>query len=130
VLLSSIGEYRRLDTSRFIDAVLQSADRWLANPAKGAPWITGYDFQALGPDGLDEVLKLWRRDAALWGAHLDDEDRRAIDEDLARHAEAAGAPEVAETVEPDASDEPGESGDVGERDEPDASGKPGKPAEI
>ncbi|HEX7491465.1 MAG TPA: hypothetical protein VF337_07155 [Candidatus Limnocylindrales bacterium] len=92
-LAVSIDEFRRPDTFRFIDAVLQSADRWLANPIEGAPWIDGYDFAALGPDGLEEVLKLWRRDAALWGAHLDDEDLSALQEDIARHAEAAGATE-------------------------------------
>lgn len=88
-MMTSIDEFRRPDTLRFIDAVLQSADRWLADPVEGAPWISGYGFETLGPDGLDEVLGLWRRDAVLWGAHLDDEDRLALKADLARHATAA-----------------------------------------
>jgi hypothetical protein len=115
-LMASIDQYRRPDTLRFIDAVRQSADRWLAHPSPELPWIAGYDFRALGPDGLGEVLKLWGRDATLWGAELDDEDRRAIKADLARHTEAADA---ANSNEPDAPapDEPA----------PDPAGAPWRP---
>jgi hypothetical protein len=88
-LMVSIAEFRRLDTFRFIDAVRQSADSWLANGVDGAPWIADYGLGALGPDGLDEVLKLWPRDAVMWGAHLDDDDLRALKEDMARHVEPA-----------------------------------------
>ena len=95
----SLEEFRRDDTFRFIDAVWQSADRWLAEPVPSRPWITSFEFEALGPDGLAEVRKLWGRDAAMWGARLDDEDRLAIAADLARRAssaEPAPAPEPAD----------------------------------
>ena len=85
-LQASLDAFRRADTYRFIDAVQQSADRWLAAPATGRPWIASYDFEALGPDGLAEIRKIWGRDAAMWGADLDDDDRRAIKQDLARRA--------------------------------------------
>jgi len=126
VLLSMIDEYRRPDTFRFIDAVHQSADRWLASPVDGTPWIAGYDFQALGPQGQGEVRKLWRRDASFWGAHLDEEDIHAINEDLARRAEATS---VAAPVAPerDVSGEPVASRGPGELDEPDESHRPGEP---
>jgi hypothetical protein len=114
-LMVSLDEFRRSDTYRFVDAVLQSADRWLDNPIKDTPWIAGYDFEALGPDGLDEVLRLWRRDAVLWGAHLDDEDRLALKEDLARHAEETAAtepePEEEAKAQPALSDDPAPSDD-------------------
>jgi hypothetical protein len=84
-LRDSIEEFRRPDTSRFIDAAQQSADRWLASPA-GRPWVASFDFEALGPDGLDEIRKIWGRDAAMWGADLDNDDRGAIKQDLARRA--------------------------------------------
>jgi hypothetical protein len=84
-LAISLDEFRRDDTYRFIDAVQQSADRWLAHPV-GRPWIGSFDFEALGPDGLTEVRKIWGRDAAMWGAALDEDDLCAIQEDLARRA--------------------------------------------
>jgi hypothetical protein len=90
-LCSSLDEFRRQDTNRFVDAVKQSGDRWLALPCRDEPWIDTYDFGVLGPDGLEEVKLLWGRDSVLWGADLDDDDRRAIKEDLARRA-AAMAP--------------------------------------
>jgi hypothetical protein len=82
----SLEEFRRDDTFRFVDAVWQSADRWLAQPSISGPWITSFDFETLGPDGLAEVRKIWGRDAAMWGARLDDDDRVAIAADLARRA--------------------------------------------
>lgn len=82
----SLEEFRRDDTFRFIDAVRQSADRWLAVPEPRGPWIASFEFEALGPDGLAEVRKIWGRDAAMWGARLDDDDRVAIAADLARRA--------------------------------------------
>jgi hypothetical protein len=92
-LLASLEEFRRPDTDRFIDAVGQSADRWLAQPSAIRPWIASFDFEALGPDGLGEVRQIWGRDAALWGAQLDDDDRRAIKEDLARRAASTPKPD-------------------------------------
>jgi len=95
-LRDSLEEFRGEDTYRFIDAVQQSADRWLADPSATRPWIASYDFEALGPDGLSEIKKLWGREAAMWGAILDDGDRRAIHEDLARRA--APQPEAHEQL--------------------------------
>jgi hypothetical protein len=85
-LAASLKRFRRSDTQDFIDAVRQSADRWLAAPSASAPWIASFDFEALGPDGLAEIRRIWKRDAALWGAQLDEGDRRAIAQDLARRA--------------------------------------------
>ena len=98
-LESSLEEFRRPDTGDFIDAVRQSAQRWLAGPAHGRPWIASFDFEALGPQGLDDVKRIWPRDAVLWGAHLDEDDSRAIDEDLVRRSSAA-APEPEHSPEP------------------------------
>jgi hypothetical protein len=96
----SMDDFRRDDTSRFIDAVHQSADRWLAHTA-GRPWISSFDFEALGPDGLTEVRSIWGREAAMWGASLDDDDCRAIDEDLARRAKSSEpAPQPASDSSP------------------------------
>lgn len=102
-LQTSLEEFRRPNTVRFIDAVQQSADRWLATPARW-PWICSFEFEALGPDGLSEVRKIWGRDAAMWGADLDDDDRRAIKEDLARReaASAKAAPGRVEAAAPPA----------------------------
>jgi len=85
-LMSSLEDFRRPDTSAFIDDVEKSAELWLARWPVRPPWIAPFDFGILGPNGLDEVREIWGRDAALWGAHLDDVDRLAIKEDLARRA--------------------------------------------
>jgi hypothetical protein len=84
--ISDLGRFRRPDTEGFIDDVKASAMLWLAERADG-PWIEGLDFSALGPNGLDYVKQLWGRDAALWGAELDDADRQAIEADLATRAQ-------------------------------------------
>jgi hypothetical protein len=85
-LRDSLEEFRRGDTYRFIDAVQQSSDRWLARPGGERPWIESFDFAALGPEGLSEVRRIWGREAAMWGAELDDEDMRALQADLASRA--------------------------------------------
>jgi hypothetical protein len=93
-LIDSLEEYRRPDTDGFIETVLRSAAIWLADPAAG-PWIRSYDFEALGPAGLEEIQWIWGREAAMWGAYLDGDDLRAIKRDLARRSlgpgDAAGA---------------------------------------
>jgi hypothetical protein len=98
-LEGSLEKFRRPDTSAFIDAVRQSAQRWLDGPAHGWPWIASFDFEALGPQGLAEVKRIWPRDAVLWGAHLDAADSRALEEDLARRSSAA-APVPKHSPEP------------------------------
>jgi len=98
-LRDSLGQYRRDFTFRFIDAVNQSADRWLALPVVDRPWIESFEFKALGPDGLAEVKRIWGREAAMWGAELDDADRLALQEDLARRAsDRESRPDPAEQV--------------------------------
>ena len=106
-LLNSLEGFRRPDTYRLIDAIMQSADRWLLTPVGGGAWISSFQFEALGPDGLEEIKKIWGRDAAMWGADLDDHDRDALRVDLARRAAAAAsateqdaAPDVAADVPP------------------------------
>ena len=89
-LLDDLEAFRRPDTYRFIDAVKQSADRWLLLPAGGATWISSFVFDVLGPDGLAEIKQIWGRDASMWGADLDERDRAAIRRDLARRAAAQG----------------------------------------
>jgi hypothetical protein len=111
-LLGSIDEFRRDDTLRFIDAVCRSTDRWLANHVSGRPWIAGYDFEALGPGGLGEVRAIWGRDATMWGAHLDDDDLRALEEDLARRAESKESAAEEPAAEPAEPAEPDESAEV------------------
>ncbi len=99
-LCHTLDDFRRPDTYRFIDAVKQSADRWLALPCRDEPWIESFEFQALGPDGLAEVKELWARDAVMWGADLDDDDRWAIKQDLVRRAAAtSNADEAAPPAE-------------------------------
>jgi hypothetical protein len=106
-LVDSLDEYRRPDTNGFIETVLRSAAIWLADPAAG-PWIRSYDFEALGPAGLEEIQWIWGREAAMWGAYLDGDDLRAIKRDLARRSpgsgDAAGAapdPVAQPTTDPD-----------------------------
>jgi hypothetical protein len=91
-LKTSLDGFRRPDTFRFIDAVQQSGDRWLARRGQAQPWITSYAFETLGPDGLAEVRRIWPRDAVMWGADLDDDDRLALKQDLARRAAVAAPP--------------------------------------
>ena len=90
-LLRTLDGFRRPDTAAFIDDVKRSAKGWLAKSAADRAWIEGFDFSALGPNVLDEVKEIWGRDAALWGADLDDADRRAIEADVARRAQPAPA---------------------------------------
>jgi hypothetical protein len=97
----SLAQFRRDSTFRFLDAVQQSADRWLASPATGRPWIESFEFQALGPDGLSEVKRIWGREAAMWGARLDGDDLRALKEDLARRAAIAAEPAAAPAPAPE-----------------------------
>jgi hypothetical protein len=109
-LMTSLEDFRRPDTAAFIDAVRQSGERWLAGPARGRPWIVSFDFEALGPHGLDEIKRVWPRDAAMWGAILDDGDRRAIKDDLARRS-AAVAPNREPAPEPAAAPDAEQSTD-------------------
>jgi hypothetical protein len=90
-LADSLDDYRRSDTKAFIDDVQRSARAWAARSSGRKPWIASFDFDALGPNGLDEVRQIWGRDAALWGARLDQSDHIAIGEDLARRAATAKA---------------------------------------
>lgn len=85
-LRGSLTQFRRPDTAAFVNAVKRSADDWLAESTAARPWIESFQFEALGPHGLEIVRAIWGRDAALWGADLDEDDRRAIAEDLARRA--------------------------------------------
>lgn len=85
-LLGSLDGFRRPDTKNLIRDIRRSGNRWLAERSSERPWIEAFDFSVLGPNGLEEVRQLWGRDAALWGAELDAEDRRALEEDLARRA--------------------------------------------
>lgn len=85
-LLGSLDGFRRPDTKNLIRDIRRSGNRWLAERSSERPWIEAFDFSVLGPHGLEEVKQLWGRDAALWGAELDEEDRRALEEDVARRA--------------------------------------------
>ena len=57
-LMEGLEVFRRPNTYRFLDAVCQSAYRWLTHPGDGEQWIAAYDFAALGPDGLEEIRLL------------------------------------------------------------------------
>jgi hypothetical protein len=93
-LAAELEQFGRPDTQDFVDAVRRSASCWLASPSASAPWIASFNFEALGPDGLAEIRRIWSRDAALWGARLDEDDHLAIAQDLARRAGSiAPAPE-------------------------------------
>jgi hypothetical protein len=85
-LLGSLDGFRRPDTKDLIRDVRRSGNRWLAQHASERPWIEAFDFSVLGPHGLEEVRQIWGRDAALWGAELEEDDRRALAADLARRA--------------------------------------------
>lgn len=102
MLLASLEEFERPDTSAFIADVRRSGRHWLKGEHGIAPWIDSYHFEALGPNGFEEVLALWGRDSALWGARLDEEDLRAIAEDLAkrRSAEAVAPRPAARELAP------------------------------
>lgn len=92
-LKGSLMRFQRRDTADFLAILETSADSWLKEPKAGRSWIESYEFEALGPDALAAARAIWGRDAALWGADLDEDDRRAILEDLARRSPpAAGEP--------------------------------------
>ena len=107
-LMASLESCRRPDTNALIGAVLNSAEEWLEGPAGGKPWIASYDFDELGPSGLEEIRWIWGREAAMWGAFLDEDDLREIDRDLARReklrlgatAVEAQPPETARSPDP------------------------------
>jgi hypothetical protein len=88
-LLAALDEFERPDTAAFIEQVRSSMCRWLGGEPRRGPWIDGFDFSPLGPDGAAEIRTLWGRDSALWGAHLDEEDMGEIELDLARRGLAA-----------------------------------------
>jgi hypothetical protein len=88
-LLGSLDGFRRSDTRALIRDVRRSANLWLAKSSAERPWIEAFDFSVLGPNGPEEVKRIWGRDAALWGAELEEDDRRALREDLARRASAS-----------------------------------------
>ena len=90
-LLRSLGTFRRPDTAAFIADAIRSANQWLAESSADRPWIEALDFSVLGPNGLDEVKQIWGRDAALWGAELDDTDRRALVADALKPAQPSQA---------------------------------------
>jgi hypothetical protein len=81
-VLDEIEGFRRLDTEVLIDALEVSAKRWVADSWSEKPWIEGFDFASLGPETTDCVKLLWGRDSVLWGAELDESDRRALALDL------------------------------------------------
>jgi hypothetical protein len=85
-LLGSLDGFRRPDTKDLIRDIRRSGNRWLAGSASERPWIEAFDFSVLGPHGLEEVKQMWGRDSALWGAQLEDDDRLALKEDVARRA--------------------------------------------
>jgi hypothetical protein len=107
LLLASLDEFRRPDTKAFIADVRRSANRWLKNGTTAGSWIECFDFRALGPNGLAEVRQIWGRDAALWGARLDEEDFRAIAWDLS--ARASGSESAADDEAPAQAARPGHS---------------------
>jgi hypothetical protein len=85
-LVHTLGEFRRPDTEAFIDQAQASADRWLARRSSRKSGSQAFGLEVLGPEGRDEMKRIWGRDAALWGAQLEEDDLRALDDDLARHA--------------------------------------------
>jgi hypothetical protein len=88
-LLGSLDRFRRPDTTAFIRDIRRSANRWLAGQASQRPWVEAFDFSALGPHVLEDVKRIWSRDAVLWGAELEEDDRLALQADLARRASAS-----------------------------------------
>jgi hypothetical protein len=83
-LLDSLEAFRRPDTEGLIRDIRLSAEDWLARHSSDRTWIEAFDFSILGPNGLEEVKQIWGRDAALWGAELNEDDCRLLAEDLAR----------------------------------------------
>jgi hypothetical protein len=84
-LLGSLHEFERDDTKSFIENVVNSGTHWLSAGPR-SPWIESFDFRPLGPNALDEVRRIWGRDAAMWGARLEDQDREALEADLAKRS--------------------------------------------
>jgi|GEM_PF-1532619 hypothetical protein len=97
-LKGSLRQFKRRDTTDFLAAVKTSAEGWLKERKASRPWIESFEFEALGPGGLAAVRAIWGRDAALWGADLDEDDRRAILEDLAIRSPLAAAEPTEPTV--------------------------------
>ena len=92
LLLASLEGFERPDTKAFIDDVRRTANAWLDGDLGTGPWIDGYDFGTLGPNGPGEVKALWGRDSVLWNAQLEEEDLKALDREIAvRNAARAAA---------------------------------------
>jgi hypothetical protein len=83
-LLGSLDGFRRPDTRDLIRDIRRSGNRWVAEHTSERPWIEAFDFSVLGPHGIEEVGQMWGRDSALWGAELDEDDHKALADDVAR----------------------------------------------
>jgi hypothetical protein len=79
-LLDELEEYRRPDTSRFVDLVSTTARAWLAREPKTDPWVSRKGFAALDPALDTEYRRLWPRAAVFYGAQLDERDIKYLTE--------------------------------------------------
>jgi hypothetical protein len=76
--LDGLDQFRRLDTLAFIDAVQASARAWLGSGPKADPWPPVAGIEGLEP-GMDTPSKtIWPNVHVLWGAELDEDDRREL----------------------------------------------------
>jgi hypothetical protein len=129
--LGALEQFRQSNTDVIIECVQASAAEWLDQGRRGR-WIEPFDFIPLGIQGALEIKRLWGRDAAMWGAHLDDEDLKAIRLDLdvrfssgeTKPARESAAAADGDSAVSEAAQEPagGASGSVPDAPEPQAPG--------
>ena len=72
-LMGELEQYRRADTTVFLDALQKSARTWLESSTP-APWPPEEGVRGLGPTIEKSYQELWPHKAVFWGAELDDRD--------------------------------------------------------
>lgn len=87
--VNELDHFRRPDTIRFIDAVQLSARSWLRSSPEAVSWPPASGIAGFEP-GMDTPAKLlWPSLHVLWGAHLDEDDRRELADSLRRSEDPA-----------------------------------------
>ena len=75
---NELDQFRRPDTTSFIDAVQVSARSWLRSSAEAGPWPAASGLVGFEPGADTPDRALWPSLHILWGAQLDEDDRREL----------------------------------------------------
>jgi hypothetical protein len=90
-LAAQLDQFRRPDTEAFIDGIQASAHAWAASGLE-AQWGRADGITGLGPDIDAEYWRLWPNLRVIWGAELDEDDRRELASSLRKRADSEQAP--------------------------------------